>query len=341
MDIRQLRAVLAIVDHGSVTAAADELNVAQPSLSQTLRSLERELGVELFHRVGRRLVLSAAGAALIPPARQVVRDLATVKATVSAVTGLMSGYLDLVAEPTLAVDPVAGLIGEFRVAYPDVTVRLAEPEGAAELAARLEDGRSEVGLAELPVEGQTLVSGPLVTQDVLAVRPPGTEIPAGGHLAVRQLAGVPLVTTPLGTSSRALVERTLARAGLSPLVLVETEQREALLPLVLAGAGTALLPRPLATDAASRGAVIMELRPPLRRTVGLVFRRGTQSPAAHAFVQLAQRSRPQNELSSKALPSKVSGSSKMSSSSKASASSDSQSTGVSSTTHSPAQRTTR
>ena len=170
MDIRQLRAVLAIVDQGSVTAAADELNVAQPSLSQTLRSLERELGVELFHRVGRRLVLSAAGAALIPPARQVVRDLATVKATVSAVTGLMSGYLDLVAEPTLAVDPVAGLIGEFRVAYPDVTVRLAEPEGAAELAARLEDGRSEVGLAELPVQGQALVSEPLVTQELAKPR---------------------------------------------------------------------------------------------------------------------------------------------------------------------------
>jgi DNA-binding transcriptional LysR family regulator len=334
MDVRQLRAVLAIVDHGGVTAAADELHVAQPSLSQTLRSLERELGVELFHRVGRRLVLSAAGAALIPPARQVVRDLATITASVSAVTGLMGGYLDLVAEPTLAVDPVAGLIGEFRVAYPQVTVRLAEPEGAAEVAARLEDGRSEVGLAELPVPGQALVSEPLVTQDVLAVRPPGTHVPAGGHLAVRQLAGVPLVTTPLGTSSRALVERTLARAGLSPLVLVETEQREALLPLVLAGAGTALLPRPLATEAASRGAVIMELRPPLRRTVGLVFRQGTRSPAAQAFVHLAQRSRPQNASSSKGSSSKVS-------SSKASDSSDSQSTGVSSTTHSPAQRTTR
>jgi DNA-binding transcriptional LysR family regulator len=334
MDIRQLRAVLAIVDHGGVTAAADELHVAQPSLSQTLRALERELGVELFHRVGRRLVLSAAGAALVPPARQVVRDLATVTASVSAVTGLMGGYLDLVAEPTLAVDPVAGLIGEFRVAYPEVTVRLAEPEGAAELAARLEDGRSEVGLAELPVQGQALVSEPLVTQDVLAVRPPGTEVPAGGHLAVRQLAGVPLVTTPLGTSSRALVERTLARAGLSPLVLVETEQREALLPLVLAGAGTALLPRPLATEAASRGAVMMELRPALRRTVGVVFRRGTQSPAAHAFVRLAGRSRPQNASSSNVSSSKMS-------SSKASASIDFQSTGVSSTTHSPTQRTTR
>jgi DNA-binding transcriptional LysR family regulator len=324
MDVRQLRAVLAIVDCGGVTAAADELHVAQPSLSQTLRSLERELGVELFHRVGRRLVLSAAGAALISPARQVVRDLATVTASVSAVTGLMGGYLDLVAEPTLAVDPVAGLIGEFRVLYPEVTVRLAEPEGAVELAGRVEDGRSEVGLAELPVSSQTLVSEPLVTQDVLAVRPPGSEIPASGRLAVRQLAGVPFVTTPLGTSSRALVERTLARAGLSPLVLVETEQREALLPLVLAGAGTALLPRPLAAEAASRGAVIMELRPALRRTVGLVFRWGTLSPAARAFVQLAQRGRAQDV-----------------SSSKASASSDSQSTGASSTTHSPAQRTTR
>ena len=291
MDIRQLRAVLAIVDCGGVTRAAEELHVAQPSLSQTLRSLEREVGVELFHRVGRRLVLSAAGAALIPPARQVVRDLATVSASISAVKGLMGGYLDLVAEPTLAADPVAGLIGEFRVAYPKVTVRLAEPEGAAELAGRVGDGRSEVGLAELPVADRTLLTEPLVDQDVLAVRPPGSEVPASGHLAVRQLAGVPLVTTPLGTSSRALVERALARADLSPVVAVETEQREALLPLVLAGAGTALLPRPLAAEAAFRGAVILELRPPLRRTVGLVYRRGAMSPAARAFVQLARRER--------------------------------------------------
>src|ERR1700736_3267215 len=106
MDVRQLRAVVTVVDRGGVTRAAEELHVAQPSLSQTIRSLERELGVELFHRVGRRLVLSAAGEALLAPARQVLRDMATVASSVAEVRGLAAGWLDLVAEPTLAADPV-------------------------------------------------------------------------------------------------------------------------------------------------------------------------------------------------------------------------------------------
>lgn len=293
MDVRQLRAIVAVVDHGGVTRAAEELHVAQPSLSQTIRSLEREFGVELFHRVGRRLVLTSTGEALLGPARQVLRDMETVAASVAQVKGLTSGRLDLVAEPTLANDPVATLIGAFRVAYPRVTVRLNEPENAAELAAQVADGRSEVGLAELPLAGRGgeadgLVCRPLLIQDVLLVRPPGTESGAGADAGtgfpVERLAGAPLITTPLGTSSRALVERALAAVAVIPVVAVETEQREALLPLVLAGAGSALLPGPLAEQARQRGAVVCPLIPPLRRTVGLIHRRGTLSPAAQAFV---------------------------------------------------------
>jgi DNA-binding transcriptional LysR family regulator len=320
MDIRQLRSVVAIVDCGGVTRAAEELHVAQPSLSQTIRTLERELGVALFRRAGRRLVLSAAGEALVGPARQVLRDVDTVAASVAEVKGLTGGHLDLVALPTLAVDPVARLVGAFRVAYPLVTVRLAEPEGSAEVIERLEDGRSEVGLTELPVVSSRLESRQLAVQDILAVRPPGSAQPPGGVLPVRQLGGVPLVTTPVGTSSRALVDQALARAAVAPVIAVETEQREALLPLVLAGAGTALLPRPLAEQAARQGAVVAELRPPLRRTIGLIYRKGALSPAARAFVEMAEH---HND------------------SSKAASSSASQSTGPESTAQaSPTQRTT-
>ncbi|HEY2301756.1 MAG TPA: LysR family transcriptional regulator [Acidimicrobiales bacterium] len=324
MDIRQLRAVVAVVEHHGVTRAAEELHVAQPSLSQTIQSLEREVGVELFHRVGRRLVLSAAGEALLGPARQVLRDMATVAASVAEIRGLTAGRLDLVAEPTLAVDPVARLIGAFRVAHPKVVVHLAEPEGAAEVVQRLADGRSELGLAELPMSGPGLITEEMEVQDVLVVRPPGSEaMPAG--LAVGDLAGVPLVTTPIGTSSRALVERTLAAASVTPVVAVETGQREALLPLVLAGAGTALLPRPLAEEAGRRGAVVADLRPPLRRSVGLVYRRAQLSPAARAFVELARRQSAAGSSTAKVASSRAS-----------------QSTGVESTAHaSPSKRTTR
>ena len=75
MDVRQLGYFLAVVEHLNFGRAAEQLHVAQPSLSQAMGALERELGVPLFHRVGRGIVLSDAGAQLVGPARQVLRDL--------------------------------------------------------------------------------------------------------------------------------------------------------------------------------------------------------------------------------------------------------------------------
>ena len=125
MDVRQLGAVVAVVDHGTVTAAAQALHVSQPALSQTIRGLEAELGTPVFHRIGRRMVLTPAGEELVGPARQVLRDVETVRARVAAVAGLRRGHLDLVSLPTLAVDPASALVGRFRADHPEVTVRLA------------------------------------------------------------------------------------------------------------------------------------------------------------------------------------------------------------------------
>src|SRR5215212_7496892 len=113
MDARQLAAFLAVVEHGTVTKAAPAVHVSQPALSQTIRALEAELGTPLFHRIGRRLVLTAAGGAMVAPARQVVRDLDMARRAAADVAGLTGGTLDLAVLPTLAVDPAARLVGAF------------------------------------------------------------------------------------------------------------------------------------------------------------------------------------------------------------------------------------
>src|SRR2546421_6178472 len=101
MEVQQLRYVLAVVDNGTFTAAARACFVAQPSLSHAIRTLESELGVELFHRIGRRTKLTAAGEAFTAAARDVVRAVDTLRAEVDAVAGVMTGHLDLVALPSL------------------------------------------------------------------------------------------------------------------------------------------------------------------------------------------------------------------------------------------------
>jgi DNA-binding transcriptional LysR family regulator len=323
MDARQLNAVLAVVDHGSFTAAADELHVSQPALSQTVRALETELGTQLFHRIGRRVALTAAGEALVPAARQVVRGIETARARVADVVGLAHGYLDIVALPTLAVEPTARLVGAFREAHPGVTVRLAGPEDTREVMAMLADGRAELGIADVAdatgtagtaagtagtaaragttagttarTAGTARTPGPdglvaiaLGKDEFSAVCPPGTTFGRARRLTPRHLAGAPLVVTPPGTSTRRLADQVFAGSGIEPVIAVQTAQREALLPLVLAGAGTTFLPGPLAAAARQQGAAVFELAPRLVRRIALFHRDGPLSPAAAAFVALTK-----------------------------------------------------
>src|SRR2546430_16047504 len=125
MDLRRLRLFLAVVDHGGMTRAAEVEHVAQPSVSQAIRELETELGTPLFHRIGRRLVLTAAGEALVGPARQVVRDVDVAAPAVADVGDPARGVLDLVVLPTLAVDPPLAPVRALRRLPPHALVRLA------------------------------------------------------------------------------------------------------------------------------------------------------------------------------------------------------------------------
>jgi LysR family carnitine catabolism transcriptional activator len=288
MDLRQLGYVVAVADHRSFTQAAESMHVSQPSLSQAIRVLEAELGVELFHRTTRSVTTTAAGDALLGPARQALRDAATARAAVADVVGLEAGRLDLVCLPTLAVHPSAALIGRFRGAHPAVAVRVVEPEDADQVAERVRHGASEIGFTELPLTDPELSTHVLERQDFVALLPAESARSLPAHrLTVDTLARQPLVTTPLGTSTRRQVEEAFATAGLVANVAVETDHRESIAALVRAGAGVALLPRRLAEDAVSDDVVLRDITPPVHREVGIVHRSGALSPAAAAFLAIA------------------------------------------------------
>lgn len=289
MDLRQLGYVVAVADQGGFTRAARALHVAQPSLSQAVRALEHELGVELFVRAGRRVVLTAAGEALVGPARQVLRDMETARAAVGEVAGVRAGRLDVACLPTLAVHPVAGLVGAFRRRHPQVRVRVVEPDTADAAVRLVRDGTCEIGLVELPVAGADLVALPLEDQDIVAVLGAGglPGLRRGRRLPLAALGGAPLITTPRGTSTRRLVDEALVAVGVEPEVVVEIESREAIGALVAAGAGMSLVPRAVAEQAALHGAEVREVTPPIRRSVGAVRRDGPLSPAGRAFLAVA------------------------------------------------------
>ena len=287
MDERRLRYFLAITETESVTRAAGKLHIAQPSLSQALRSLEREIGVELFHRTGGRMRLSDAGAALIGPAQRVLEAADEARAAVAGVAELATGSIHLATLSTLAATPIAGLVGRFRAAHPGVRISVVEPGSADGVASLVRSGACELGAAHITQASAGLVVRELGVQELLLVLPPRSGGEPERPLSRAELARLPFVVSPQGTSTRTLLEQALGAIGVAPEIAVETAARESVIPLVLAGAGAALLPDTQAREAACRGAVLRALAPPITRPIGLIHQDRSLPAAARAFLRLA------------------------------------------------------
>jgi DNA-binding transcriptional LysR family regulator len=280
----QLRGFLAVLEHGSLGRAATALGVATPSLAQSLRTLEREVGAPLVHRLPGGTVATPAGTAFAPHARTVLRALSAPPASAEP-----AGVLDLVADPVLAVDPGGPLLAEFRRRFPDVRLQVQVPEAAGEVLEHLRDGRAELGLVYLPVPG-SLHRTPLGTHDLVALLPPESDDapdPVPDPVPAAALAGRDVVDVPGSTWRDALT----AWAGEDARwrTAVETAHREAVVPLVLAGAGTAFVAGAATDWAAELGVRVRRLDPPLRQEFALVHRRGEVSGAARALLDLARR----------------------------------------------------
>ncbi len=284
MDVRRLTYLVAVVDHGSMTKAASACYVSQPALSKAIRELEHELGTPLFHRVGRRVVSTPACDALLPHARRVLRDVRAAGDAVASVLALEDGHLDLACLPTLAAHPTAGLIGRFRADHPRVSVRLASPEDPADLAGMVGTGEVELGISDSSHHG-TLTAIPLGREELVFILPPGSPGPA--IRSIPQLAELMIVASPSTTSNRQKLNDAFADADLEPRVVVETAQRDAIVPLVLAGAGAALVPQGTAATAGLSGAVVVRVRPTITRAVVCLHRSGPLSPGAERFLASA------------------------------------------------------
>lgn len=296
MDFRQVKYFLAVVENDGVNGAAAALSVAQPTISQALRSLERELGVELFSRIGRGMVLSAAGRSLVGPSRQLLRDVTAVEDMLTAEPGELAGRLDIESFPALATGPIIDLVARFRRAHPKVAVRLADLREESETVTVIRDGHCEFVLAHLPVEGgEGLDVVELGVQEYVLAYPPGTDLPPG-PVRLSEIPQIPMVFVPRGGSLGDSIEAGIRDAGAYPPIAVLVAQREARLPLVLAGIGGSVVERSVTersvTEQPGGRAVVRHCEPSLTRAYGLVFDEATLSPIGRAFAELA-RSRSQ------------------------------------------------
>ena len=283
MDLRQLEYFVAVNDHGSMNRAAHALRVAQPSLSQSVRRLERELGNPLFHRVGRGLILAPAGEALLGPARRTLREAAAARDAVRTVSTGHGGTIDVAAIADVSTDPLSIWVARFRARTPGVRFRIEEHDDSTVVAELVRTGACELGFLPAPLAAD-LLGRTVVDQTFVLVAPPGTADYWPEPAPLSALRDVPLVMSGKGTSTRDWIERTLRAEGVEPRVVIEVPQRGAVIPMVLAGAGAALVSLRTAIDARHRGGVVREVAPSLSRSVGVVRREQSLTPAARDFL---------------------------------------------------------
>jgi DNA-binding transcriptional LysR family regulator len=202
--------------------------------------LEKELGSPLFERLGRGVKLTTAQQALREPARRALRSFEVARGAVRSVGDGGYGRLSIITNTLWAVEPLAGLIGEFRRLHPAVEFTVTDPRGRYEVLEKVRIGDHDFGLVDGTPPAGTLESRWLADHQLVAV-PPRT---LTGLTAAEPADLVPLglISTPRGTALREYLDDALQAAGEPLGPAVETAHLAQVIPLVLAGAGAALLP---------------------------------------------------------------------------------------------------
>ncbi|MEV6195454.1 LysR family transcriptional regulator, partial [Streptomyces sp. NPDC051920] len=260
MDRRHLAHFLAVVENEGISGAARKLQVSQPAVSQTIKDLERDLDTLLFRREP-RLVLTPSGRALVGPARRILRSFESARAAVHGVDHLATGRLDIAVVTGFGLDPVVPLVTRFRARHPGVLVALHDAAYGPDGFEALRRAEAELLVSDHPAPFPKHEAVPLALQELFAVFPPRTEGLPDRPLGVAELLEHPLVRgLPHRSELGVWFDSVVAAERLPPpTVVVETAHRDTIVPLVLAGAGMALLPAPVAAVARRHGAQVRPL----------------------------------------------------------------------------------
>lgn len=288
MELRQLEYLVAVVEEGSFTRAAQRERVAQPAVSAQIRRLERMVGQQLLTRSSREVRLTEAGAALLPHARAA---LAAVRAAQHAVDEVADIVRGAVAIGTVTLHPVdvAALMADFHRDHPQVELTLLT-DNSDELLVGLADGRLD--LAIVSVAADVMPDGldgvPITDEIIEAAVALDHPLRRRATVTLPELCQLPLISLPVGTGLRSRLDEACAATGVRPRIGFEATNPQELADLARHGLGVAILPRSMARGDA--GLHALRLTPTLRGRLVWAWRRDSVGPAARAFCALARRS---------------------------------------------------
>ncbi|MET9775332.1 transcriptional regulator CynR [Streptomyces sp. NPDC006367] len=288
LELRHLRYLLAVAEHGSFTRAAEELHISQPTLSQQVKQLERTLGVQLLDRTGRTVRLTDAGAVYVDHARRALRDLAAAERAVHDVQDLSRGHLRLGVTPTFTAYLTGPLTAELHRRHPGIGLTLVETTQDRIEAALLADDL-DLGIAFAGPHLPGVTATALFTETLTLVT--GAHRPGAGRadpLPVRELADRRLALLSGDFATRGHIDAYFARHRTTPRTTVEANSVQALTEIVQRTDLATVLPDAITHDHPRLAPVPLD--PPMpTRTVTLLHREGAyRSAATRAFTRLTR-----------------------------------------------------
>jgi len=293
MTLQQLRYVLAALEHGSFSAAAEALHMAQPSLSEQVRALEAELGVSLFERVGRGVVPTAAAQALRPHAQDALEAAEAARASVVEVRELRGGTAAFGLWSHSHYYGTTDIAAEFRHRHPEVRLRLLG-QNSAEVTEQVRMGNLELGIIALPIDDAGLDVRPIFRDELVYISV--EEELLREPVTIERVAEAALILPDAVWGPRDPVRRQLAEraqlAGVTIDPVLDVEDEEAALDLAGRGLGATVTSRGVLLHLGRRVSRRLGWAPfeePLLDTMAVITRRGARlSPAAREFSEIAE-----------------------------------------------------
>ncbi|HBU13857.1 MAG: LysR family transcriptional regulator [Rhodobacteraceae bacterium GWE1_64_9] len=247
--LRQMQIFDEVARSLSYTRAAETLNLTQPAVFAQVKQLEDQVGTALIERLGRKLYLTEAGAAVQEAATEVLAEIARMEMRLADLGGLARGRLRIAAVST-AEYTVPARIGAFTAAHPGIEVELTVGN-RQELLERFARNADDLYILGTPPEGLEAVTEVYAENPLVLVAPPGHALASEPQIAAARVAALPFLMREQGSGTRIATERFFAERGLNVAARMELGSNEAIKQGVMAGLGLAVL---------SRSTLEMELR---------------------------------------------------------------------------------
>lgn len=303
MEIRQLKAFLAIAEAKTFTAGARRVNVTQAAISMQIRQLEEEVGLPLFTRTPRRVILTEAGEHLLERARKILREHDAAVAEIAEIAGSEHGRLRIgSASGTFAMNQLPVILQEIRRKYPNSELTVTAGT-SSRLVDRILHGEIDTAFVSLPVDNLSISTESLFSDEIVAVAWPGHPLAKEKYISAATLAGENLILGERGGNTRRMIDEFFAAANVRPNITMELSRQEAINRMVEIGMGVGIAGVKSVAKEIKDGRLVSWYieGAEIKWELGLArLRGGHYSPIAKEFVRLCKASFAEREKELKA-----------------------------------------